>query len=257
MVSILDVPAELLDQRMPAAHVLFTYIGYGICAIALAIAVGLARRYRSFVPIGLLIGAGTMVCFEPVADVMGKCWFPAIDQLVAVKALGRSTPQFLLTSYFWYVGGLSVYLMHRLIRGDSPRILWAAYVLIALADFVLELAPNHQGMQTYYGHQPLVVFGMPLWWMFVNPLMPIASGVIAYLGLKALSGVRGILSIAIPPVSAGIGGGSAWPTWVALNSDVTRGQADIAAVITLILGCCTVWFLGYLVNSMRSGAARP
>ncbi len=255
MASILDVPSELLDQRMPAAHIPFTYIGYGICAIALLVAIGLARKYRSFVPIGLLIGAGALVCYEPIADVMGKCWFPAIDQMVAVRALGRSTPLFLLTSYFWYVGGLAVFLMHRLRHGDSTRILWAAYLLIALADFVLELAPNHQGMQTYYGHQPLVVFGMPLWWMFVNPLMPIFSGVIAYLGLKVLSGARGLLSIAIPPISAGVGVGCAWPTWVAMNSDITQGQADIAAVVTLLLGSCTVWFLCYLVNSMRRGTA--
>jgi hypothetical protein len=255
MTPTLDVPMELLGQHMPPAHIPFTYIGYGICAIALVVAIRLASKYRSFVPIGLLIGAGTLVCYEPIADVMGKCWFPAIDQMVAVTAFGRSTPLFLLTSYFWYVGGLAVYIMHRLRRGDSTRILWAAYVLIGLADFLLEFAPNHQGMQTYYGHQPLVVFGMPMWWTFVNPLMPIFSGVIAYLGLKLFSGARGILSITIPPISAGVGVGSAWPTWVALNSDITQGQADLAALATLLLGCCTVWFLCYLVNSMRSGTA--
>jgi hypothetical protein len=251
MASILDVPVELQNQHMPGSHIAFTYAGYGLCLIALLCAIVVARRYKSLAPIGLLIGAGTLVCFEPIVDVMGKCWFPAIDQLAAVRVLGRSTPQFLLTSYFWYVGGLAVYLFHRLKKGNSSRILWLAYVLIGLADFILEFAPNHQGMQTYYGNQPLVVFGMPAWWMFVNPLMPIVAAAVAFYMSAILSGARGLLAVAIPPICAGVGAGSAWPVWIALNSTANQSQADGAAVITLLLGCSTVWFATTLVDSKR------
>jgi hypothetical protein len=82
--------------------------------------------------------------------------------------------------------------------------------------------------------------------------MPIVAAAVAYYILPVLSGARGLWAVAIPPICAGVGAGSAWPVWVALNSDASQTQADIAALVTLVLGCCTVWFATFLVSSRRA-----
>jgi hypothetical protein len=249
----LNVPAELLTQTMPEQHILFTYIGYGLCVVAIVAALYVAKLHRTLIPLGLLIGGGLCVLFEPIVDVLGKAWFPIEGQWSAIEAFGRAIPHFLLTSYFWYVGGQAVYIFHRLMRGASARELWITYPVFALVNFVLEYSPNHDLFQTYYGNQPFVVFMMPLWWLVVNPLMPIIAGCIAFSIRNHLRGAALPLSILITPLADGIAnGGCAWPVWIALNSNVGLAVTHAAALVTLTLACSVMWFVSRMATTPAS-----
>jgi hypothetical protein len=250
--SPIDVPPAMLDLVMPGSQVMFTYAGYGFCVVTLLVVISYSQRRRALLPLALLAGGGTLVLSEPIVDVLGKCWFPEVQQWSAFNALGRSIPQFLVTSYIWYVGGLGVYVFVRLKRGASIREIWLTYLVISLMDFFLEYPVNHMGMQVYYGRQPFVLLEMPMWFPVVNALMPILSGAAAFALESHLTGAKGLLGVVIPPIAGGAAnGGCAWPVWVALNSDVGRGVTCIAALLSLGLACSVIWCVTILVRAVN------
>ncbi len=157
-----------------------------------------------------------------------------------------------MTSYFWYVGGLAVYVFARLRRGASVREIWLTYLVIALMDFFLEYPVNHMGMQVYYGRQPFLFLQMPMWFPVVNALMPILSGAAAFALVSRLAGLKGLLGAAIPPIAGGMAnGGCAWPVWVALNSEVGSVLTHLAALLSLALACSVVWCVTILVREVN------
>ena len=54
-------PAELQNLSMPAAQAPFTYAGDVLCLVALVVGIRLGLRYRSVVPVALLVGGGLFV----------------------------------------------------------------------------------------------------------------------------------------------------------------------------------------------------
>ena len=135
----------------------------------------------------------------------------------------------------------------RLLNDAPKRELWLSYLAIAAVNFVLAFPVDHMGTQTYYGNQPLVVFGMPLWWLMVNPLLPVTAATLAYVLFRQLQGAKGALAVAVPLVSAGIAsGGCAWTVWLALNSGASVAGTNLAALATLALACFVLWFLSRL-----------
>jgi hypothetical protein len=111
---------------------------------------------------------------------------------------------------------------------------------------------------TYYGNQPFDIWGFPLWWGFVNPLMPMIAGALIYKLKPYLSGAALVLAvIAIIPMSDGIANAAvAWPVIAALNMDVGYVGTWIASCITLALALFVVWIISLVVVRPPEPVAR-
>ena len=112
---------------------------------------------------------------------LGLVYLKEEDALGTFTVLDRTMPLYICFVYPWYVGGLG-YLAYRLFeRGITMQ--------GAVRALGARLRRRHRawsrpgilaGTYLYYGKQPFDIWGFPLWWGFVNPVMPMLAGALIY-----------------------------------------------------------------------------
>jgi len=245
------IPQPPVTEAMPkTAETIFNVFIFIPLGIALAIAVRQILGGRGPLLLFCVIGGGFAAFFEPIVDVLGMCYLKEVDALGTFTALDRTMPLYICFVYPWYVGGLG-YLAYKLFeRGVTVRAMFALWALDALVDVALETPGILAGTYLYYGHQPLNPWGFPLWWAFVNPLMPMITGALIYLVRPHLKTAWQLL-VVVPLIPMGDGlanAASGWPMWIALNQDdVSYVWTHLAALATLGLSLLTVWLISLVV----------
>ncbi|WP_454648722.1 hypothetical protein [Bradyrhizobium liaoningense] len=229
-----------VDMVMPQAAQLWTHIvAWALVAVVLTLALRHWRRGGTAIGIWLVLGGALTTLNEPIVDVLGKCWFAAIGSNVLFKAWGFSIPSYLVPIYACYVGG-QAFLAYRLYeKGISRRGLFGLYATFAVVGMFMELSQLILPMPTYsyYGNQPLVLFGFPLWWTFCNALMPMLIAGVAFAAAPALRGARQALLVPLGWMAALAANVVAAPIWIALNLDNSSLLlTHLAAVVSLGMG---------------------
>jgi hypothetical protein len=159
--------------------------------------------------------------------------------------------------YSWFVGGQG-YLFYRIFdRGISRRQLFQLYGLVVLVNIALESPGIAANVYTYYGKQPMNLWGFPLWWGIINPLMPMIAGTAIYKLKPLLTTPQLVLAIiAIIPCADGAANAIVgWPVIAALNTDVGYAGTWVASFVTLGLGLSVAWIVSLLVARPDTVAA--
>ena len=226
----------------------FIFIPLGI-----ALAIALRHLFSGKGPLLLycLLGGALAAAFEPVVDVLGLVYLKEVNAVGTFTVLDRTMPLYICFVYPWYVGGMG-YMAYRLFdRGITMKDLFRLWALDAVVDIVLESPGILAGTYLYYGHQPLNFWGFPLWWAFVNPVMPMVAGALIYKIRPRLAGSPLLLLAVVPliPMADGIANGAAaWPAWITLNQGgVSYVWTHLAAFAVLALSLYCVWMVGLLV----------
>jgi hypothetical protein len=229
-------------------------IGQAVPCVILAIFAGrLWRKERS--PIGALcmVGGALAMFMEPVVDQLGGVWFPRAGQWRLFETWGRPIPWFIIV-YIWYVGGQTLIAHRRLERGAGGRDIWALFGIFFLADVAVETPGLYMNLYTYYGHQPLNFFRLPLWWPAVNAAMPILAAVLIFLLRPYLSGWRILAVIPLIPAADGMANAAAgWPTWSALNTRLPAAVVWSAGLLTCALAALMIHFISLVAEQRNAG----
>jgi len=196
-----------------------------------------------------LIGGGIACLFEPIVDTLGLCYIREGATFTTFSSMGRDFPLYINFVYIWYVGGLA-YLAYRVYStGITRKGLFQLYLIDVFINIWLESPGVLMGAYEYYGPQPLNFWGLPLWWVCVNPIMPMTAGALIYRLKPHLPGWRLALVIAFIPMSDGIANGAtAWPMWTALNLNASLVVTHLAWLVTLGLALTAVWILSFAVT---------
>jgi hypothetical protein len=242
------------------------YISATIAAAVVLLGVVIAaviylRRRRDATPLMFLLGGALTVGYEPLVDVLGKCYLPDQYQWTIFTVLGRDMPAYAVLVYSAFFGGFAWMSWSHLRSGKPASGLWRKYAIaICINTFLFETpAVTIFHLYKYYGHQPLDFWGFPLWWPFVNTAGPIAAGVVVYL-LGEYSGLSkrtllGLCVVLVPMTNGAANGAAAYPTWVALNSDVQPWVTWCAGAITVALAVLIVRGAIGLVDALKSRVA--
>lgn len=92
------------------------------------------------------------------------------------------------------------------------------------------------------------MFGFPLWWAFVNPLMPITFAVLVFRLRPMLTGWRVLGVVILAPMADAIANASAgWPVWLSLNSGKGYAVTYLGGTATILLALCALHLLTLLV----------
>ena len=244
LASIAQPPTYL---KMPKTAETAFNIGIGI-PLVLCVLVALRRVARNRDPLFLycLIGGLLAASFEPVVDVLGLVYMKERGALGTFTLMGRTMPLYICFVYTWYVGGIG-YIAYRLFeRGVTRRQLFAIWAIVFGVDIALELPGILVHTYLYYGKQPWSVGGYPLWWGFVNPVMPMTAGAILYKIKPHLANwALPFAVIATIPMADGIANAAAaWPMWAALNQNhASYLWTYLASFVTLGLSLFCVWII--------------
>ncbi len=245
------VPQPPVHEEMPkTAETIFNIFIFIPLGIALAIAVRHLLGGKGPLLLACIIGGGLAAFYEPIVDVLGLVYLKEEDALGTFTVLDRTMPLYICFVYPWYVGGLG-YLAYKLFeRGITVRGMFALWALDFVVDIALESPGILAGTYLYYGKQPFDIWGFPLWWGFVNPVMPMLAGALIYKIKPHLTKSWQLLAV-IPliPMADGIANAaSAWPMWIALNqTDVSYVWTYLAGFVTLGLALFSVWIISLAV----------
>ena len=239
--------------KASGAQDVFSIAQFVVCGGMFAFAIREALRGRGPIFLYCLIGGAIAVVWEPIVDVLGQCWLPSRGQhWEAFTLLGRHIPLMMPFVYSWFVGGQG-YLFYRIFdRGLDRRQLLQLWGVVFLVNIALESPGIIADVYTYYGKQPFDIWGFPLWWGFVNPLMPMIAGAMIYKlrpHLEQAGGLALALAVvAIIPMADGIANAAAgWPVIAALNTHVGYAGSWIGGFVTLGLALFVVWIIGLVV----------
>jgi hypothetical protein len=258
--TLATIPQPPVDALMPkTAETIFNVFIFIPLGIALALALRKLVKGQGPLLLYCILGGALAASFEPVVDVLGLVFLKERGALGTFTILDRTMPLYICFVYPWYVGGLG-YLAYKLFkRGVTMRdllLLWAADFIV---DVVLESPGILAGTYLYYGHQPFNIWGFPLWWGFVNPVMPMVAGALIFHIRPHLDAPWKLPAIiACIPVADGVANGAtAWPMWAALNqANVSYVWTYLASFVTLGLALFSVWVIGLSVVG-RGESAHP
>jgi hypothetical protein len=210
----------------------FTILCASIFLAALAWAGRRAAR-GDWLALAVLAGGLVANLIEAELDNLGLLWFARDNQLIVFHSFGRYMPLYVTLGYGFYFGAITYFTIDALKRGRGSRYLWGIYVFGWVFDCALESTGSWVGLYKYYGPQPYNVWGIPLWWMFVNPALPIAAGGLFHVMRDRLRGPRSLLVVPLLPMCYGATYGAvAWPIFVALGSHVHGWVIWIAGTAT-------------------------
>jgi hypothetical protein len=251
-IAIASIPQPPVHEQMPhVAETVFNVFIFIPLGIALAIAIRHLIKGKGPVLLYCIAGGALAATMEPVVDVLGLVYLKELGAHGTFTILDRTMPLYICFVYPWYVGGMG-FLAYRLFqRGITMKGLFQLWALDAVVDVFLELPGIRAQTYLYYGHQPFNFFGFPLWWAFVNPVMPMVAGALIFTIRPHLgtSWWRLLAVVPLIPMADGLANGAiAWPTWIALNqTDVSYVWTYLAALVTLGLALYAVWIVGLAV----------
>jgi hypothetical protein len=228
------LPGAPTGMVMPHdAQIVYTAI-WG--AIVLAFAVyGLVRiaRHRDPLLLVLLLGGAVAYFNEPIDDLVGLVWHPRPGQWVLLRTFGP-VPVWGVFVYMALFGGIAYLMVRAFERGVSERQVWSWIALFWVADIAVEVPAIASGMYKYFGHPPLQVAGLPLYWFAINIGGPLETAVLVLIARRWFSGWRVLLLVPIPMfLDAACSVGMGWPIFSALHAQSSMPVKYLAAFATI------------------------
>jgi hypothetical protein len=210
------------------------FTGLCIAIFAGALVWSLTRAARGdWLAMACLLGGLVANLIEAMLDHLGLLWFASNNHLILFHEFGGAMPLYVVLGYGFYFGAISYFTLYSLRRGAGSRYLWGIYLFAILFDWALETTGGEIGIYRYYGPQPFRVLTEPLWWVFINPALPIAAGGLFAVMRDRLRGWRALSIVALLPMVYGATYGAiAWPIFIAFHSSVATWVVWAAAAVT-------------------------
>jgi hypothetical protein len=233
--AVLERQAPISLRVVPLQQWVYTLVLFAVAGLfTIYLTRGQSRaelRFRALVLLGGTLG----VFAEPFLEYLGGYWNARIGLWTVFTMYGHSIPVWHFPVYYVWLGGFTLIVYEQMQRGSSAATLWRIYGAVFLADIALELPAQHlTSLSAYYGNQPF--FGsfmkLPLWYPAVNAAWPIViAGALQVLPARRPSPAIPFVIVAATFSTYAI---TAWPTWAALNSQVSAAVSDLTGAITII-----------------------
>jgi hypothetical protein len=236
----------------------------GAAAVVLAWAIIEIVRNRNYVPLLIAIGTQIAAPSEARGDGLLHANYPEPGQLGWLHAFGRDLPLFVQLLYLPYV----VVFVDRVVhfartRGFTPRAWWSTWFATLAATGIMEMVVKAFGPAwIYYGNQPMVVFGIPLWVTLTNATFLCAIATAVYLITTQLP--RAQVWLVAPATAVCLAAGHfivALPMGWALDARAETGFIYLAMAVSVAIAVGVAYFAGALFiqrpSVVKVGCARP
>jgi hypothetical protein len=202
-----------------------------------------AHRHRRLIPVCLLPAGALASLHEPLVDVIAHCLVPVSPTWSAFSLYGRPITFWHPLAYAVFYGLMPAALFIRLRSGMAPESIWWIMLLVLAFDLILEGVMVDLGTWRFYGPQPLVIAGMPLWWGAMNCIGIVTTAAVMYFIEPWLRGARVLLLLLwIPTQHAAEIALVGWPSWLVINSEVAAPVRQAGGVLTygIAISVCAI-----------------
>jgi hypothetical protein len=247
--------------------VLFTCICVAFFAAMVVVAIRQAVRKDALllacVAGGLLAGI-----LEPMLDSLGLLWFADDNVAIANRLFERCVPLYVILGYAFFFGAQAYIVYRAILAGKSTTFFVACYAASWLFDAVLQISGAQMDLYHYYGNQPLLLGGAPMWWFTIDAGFALLAGLVFYALRHTMRGWGVLLAIPlIPCIYAGINGAVGWPVFLALQTNfdpaVNGNGSDLAVLagglgtiaLALMVAVFAIGLIGRIVGARAAYAA--
>jgi hypothetical protein len=183
-------------------------------------------RAGDLIPLYILTGGLLLAPFiEPILDHLGMVWYANDNLWIFSHMLGRPMPLLVLFGWVAYWGGCTLLAYNGARAGRGRRWQWKVLWLCFAWDLFGEtLAVTWLGIYVYYGAQPFDYWGVPLWFMWMNPGAAIVLALTLNHHRERIKGLGGALVVilSVPAVVLCFYAAACWPLFIALNTPGTN-----------------------------------
>lgn len=244
-------PNETFAQN-PEHVFVATSVMFAIAVFFLIIAAFDSRRYKSTVPIAMVLGAAFCVVPEAIDNYLAGCyWSQSHDPDKLLFFLMGREFDYYVGIMWWAFGAILGYLLYAvLLRQVKTGTLWLCLAISGVADIVLEeILLNYGGIYMYFGHQPLVLISkFPWWWLFANVSALFLSVTIAYRFRAWFNGWKSVFILALMPFCyIGAFTLAAMPAIFVIQGDFSPLVTQLGGILTCIIALIQTGTMMYLI----------
>lgn len=226
-------------------------------------------RTHDKLPLILMVGGALCGFLEPGGDILGATFYPLNTPLLAFEAFGRHIPLYVFVGESMFFAS-AVYIAYQfLLSGMPTRKLVAIIVAFSAFDAAMEMTCVHFHVMTYYGNNPLLILGLPLYAIVQNGALAVVGGWTILALEPKLRGRRAWWLAPIVPIGFGLQAFVAtWPMYLGLNSEFSRPTMLLLGLVATALNLSLPLWCIYspparkyrqqaLVQSAASSTSRP
>jgi hypothetical protein len=238
-------PKYSIDSQTTAELVfgLMTLVAFVAC-------VWLARKERKVWPLMAFFAGAVMALYEPFNNVLANVAYPQ-NQHTAFTLFHRQQPVYLVLVYASYFGFTTPWLMWVFERGMTRRQVLQCFAAVVGFAAVFEPLPVHQDWWVYYGEQPLVVLGVPMWWWFANASVVVGSAVLLTLARRHLftADWQTVLFVPFAVVPLLVWHASAaFPVYAAISGDASMTVKTLASFATIAFAITWAFVMARMIG---------
>jgi hypothetical protein len=180
-------------------------------------------RTRDKLPFVLMLGGALCGFQEPVGDILGATFYPLNTPLLVFDAFGRHIPLYVFVGESMFFAS-ALYIAYRFLAIGMPaRKLLGVIAAFSAFDALMEMTCIHFHVMTYYGNNPVLVLGLPLYSIVQNGALAVVGGWILLALVPRLSGRRVWWLALIIPFGFGLQAWlTTWPMYLGLNSGFSQ-----------------------------------
>lgn len=210
----------------------FTVVSF-IATLVWAVRLGL--RSQDWLPL-ILMGGGALCGFlEPFGDILGATFYPLNTPLLVFELFGRHIPLYVFVGESMFFATAVYYAYRFFVTGVGVARLLVIIVVFSLFDAAMEMTAIHFHVMTYYGDNPTLVLGLPLYVLIQNGALAVVGGWAVLIVTPHLAGIQRLLLIPLVPLAFGFQAFIAtWPMYLALNTDASRPTLLLVGTVVTV-----------------------
>lgn len=215
------------------------------------------HRRRGFeLPLVMAGTALSALTIEPIFDNTLLYWYQPDSSLVILEGYGRAIPAFVPIGYAWFFGGIAYCSARYLDHGIARAMIWFLFAAAVCVDWLAISICQWTGLSAFYGPQPFVFVGSPLWFSFCDATGAFALGAAIHILHKQNLTVSRLWLLLLPTLSyGGVLGATSAPVSLALNSGWMPTLVWLAGATTIGLCLSIVYGITRLSGARRDGTA--
>lgn len=232
-----DMPYTVMNVTI--GIILAVTLFFVVCAVTAQ------RRTGSPFYLLLFVGGAAAVFNEPIADLLGHCWHPAIN-IPAFTTFGRPIPLWVVLAYPPIYGGWTALVLWLLHRRFTRNTVWLGAGILFAIDAVAEIIWLRFELYTYYGYQPFRIGGFPVFWVLINGSACVAMAVVLARFPRWFSGWKAWFIVPMVPFAQFFGLALGIPAFSLINTNLEGIAVWAAAGLTIVLGLGVIELLSRL-----------
>jgi hypothetical protein len=254
------IPSTPIIEINESLQIIVLWITVVLSVVITGVSIGFSIRYKSAVPLLMVLGGLAAILMEPVVTLLGHAVHPQLGQIQMFESVDRPIPWHIALGYMAGFGIFYLILFAKQAAGTlTAASIWKIFWVTAACYYLGEAYPVEHGLWGYFDYQPLWVWKgtAPPTWSVLNATCMLTSATLILKMVPYLKGIFQLLLIPLAIAGAFMGHmGAGFPMYSAMNSAAPHWLMEASGFATIGMALLLVWICTLLLSSNAEPVSR-